>query len=226
MKILIAEDESSLRDSIVTYLEHDGNVCEMASDFNEASYKIALYEYDMVVLDINLVTGSGLDVLEKLKKEHKTTAVIIISANNSLDDKLVGLNLGADDYLTKPFHLAELNSRIKAVMRRARFGGDETIVFNEIRVDTRSRSVSINNSEVTLTKKEFDLLLFFITNKNRVLSKEIIAEHLWGDNIDLADNLDFIYVHINNLRKKLTQEGAKYIRTAYGSGYKFIEDIP
>jgi DNA-binding response OmpR family regulator len=226
MKILIAEDESSLRDSIVTYLEHDGNVCEMASDFNEASYKIALYEYDMVVLDINLVTGSGLDVLEKLKKEHRTTAVIIISANNSLDDKLVGLNLGADDYLTKPFHLAELNSRIKAVMRRARFGGDETIVFNEIRVDTRSRSVSINNSEVTLTKKEFDLLLFFITNKNRVLSKEIIAEHLWGDNIDLADNLDFIYVHINNLRKKLTQEGAKYIRTAYGSGYKFIEDIP
>lgn len=225
MKILIAEDELSLRDSIVTFLERDGNVCEVASDYNEASYKVDLYEYDMVVLDINLVTGSGLDVLDNLKKEHRDTAVIIISANNSLEDKLKGLNLGADDYLTKPFHLAELNSRIKAVMRRARFGGDETIVFNEIRIDTRARSVAINNNKIALTKKEFDLLLFFITNKNRVLSKEIIAEHLWGDHIDLADNLDFIYVHINNLRKKLTQEGAKYIRTAYGSGYKFIEEI-
>ena len=225
MKILIAEDELSLRDSIVTFLERDGNVCEVASDYNEASYKVALYEYDMVVLDINLVTGSGLDVLDNLKKEHRDTAVIIISANNSLEDKIKGLNLGADDYLTKPFHLAELNSRIKAVMRRARFGGDETIIFNEIRIDTRARSVAINNNKIALTKKEFDLLLFFITNKNRVLSKEIIAEHLWGDHIDLADNLDFIYVHINNLRKKLTQEGAKYIRTAYGSGYKFIEEL-
>ena len=226
MKILIAEDELSLQDSIVTYLERDGNVCEVASDFNEAQYKVALYEYDLVVLDINLVTGNGLDVLGHLKKVHKDTAVIIVSANSSLEDKLDGLNLGADDYLTKPFHLAELNSRIKAVMRRARFGGDETIVFNEIRIDTRSRQVAINNNQVALTKKEFDLLLFFVTNKNRVLSKEIIAEHLWGDHIDLADSLDFIYVHINNLRKKLTREGAKYIRTAYGSGYKFIEELP
>lgn len=224
MKILIAEDEQSLQASIVTYLERDGNVCAVASDYKEALYKVDLYQYDIVVLDLNLLTGSGLDILRYLKENKKETAVLIISANNSLEDKLVGLNLGADDYLTKPFHLAELNSRIKAIMRRARFGGDETIVFNEIKIDTRSRAVYINTNEIALTKKEYDLLLFFITNKNRVLSKEIIAEHLWGDHIDLADSFDFIYVHINNLRKKLTLEGAKYIRTAYGSGYKFIEE--
>ena len=224
MKILIAEDERALQASIQTYLEKDGNICEVASDYNEAMYKIDLYEYDIIILDINLITGSGLNVLRHLKEKYKETAVLIISANNSLEDKLEGLNLGADDYLTKPFHLAELNSRIKAILRRVRFGGDETIVFNEITIDTRSRSVYINKKPVILTKKEYDLLLFFITNKNRVLSKEIIAEHLWGDQIDLADNFDFIYVHINNLRKKLTSEGAKYIRTAYGSGYKFVEE--
>ena len=148
---------------------------------------------------------------------------MIISANNSLEDKLEGLDLGADDYLTKPFHLAELNSRIKAVLRRGKFGGNDIITFNEIKVDTSSRTVYINDRMIAITKKEFDLLLFFITNKGRVLSKEIIAEHLWGDNMDLADNFDFIYVHINNLRKKLTNEGSKYIKTAYGSGYKFVD---
>lgn len=223
MKILIAEDEVSLQHSICSYLEREGNICEVASDFSEASYKVDLYQYDVVVLDINLFNGSGLDVLRKLKAGRKETAVLIISANNSLEDKLEGLNLGADDYLTKPFHLAELNSRIKAVLRRGRFGGDETILFNQIKIDTRARTVHIHDKEISLTKKEFDLLLFFITNRNRVLSKEIIAEHLWGDHIDLADSFDFIYVHINNLRKKLTEEGAKYIRTAYGSGYKFTE---
>jgi len=224
MKILIAEDETSLQESISSYLEREGNICEVASDFGEAYYKVDLYQYDVVVLDINLLNGSGLDILRKLKSGRKETAVLIISANNSLEDKLEGLNLGADDYLTKPFHLAELNSRIKAVLRRGRFGGDETIVFNQIKIDTRARTVFIKEKEVTLTKKEYDLLLFFITNRNRVLSKEIIAEHLWGDHIDLADSFDFIYVHVNNLRKKLTEEGAKYIRTAYGSGYKFTEE--
>ncbi len=224
MKILIAEDEASLQESISSYLEREGNICELASDFGEAYYKVDLYQYDVVVLDINLLNGSGLDVLRKLKAGRNETAVLIISANNSLEDKLEGLNLGADDYLTKPFHLAELNSRIKAVLRRGRFGGDETIVFNQIKIDTRARTVFIKEKEVTLTKKEYDLLLFFITNRNRVLSKEIIAEHLWGDHIDLADSFDFIYVHVNNLRKKLTEEGAKYIRTAYGSGYKFTEE--
>ena len=224
MKILIAEDESELQKSMVTYLERDENVCETASNYDEALYKIDLYTYDLLVLDINLITGSGLDVLKLLKKDKKETATIIISANNSLDDKLEGLDLGADDYLTKPFHLAELNSRIKAVLRRGKFGGTERITFNEILIDTRSRTAYINEKSMSLTRKEYDLLLFLVTNKGRVLSKEIIAEHLWGDNSDLADNFDFIYVHINNLRKKLTAEGAKYIKTAYGTGYKFIED--
>ncbi|MCF8715704.1 response regulator transcription factor [Joostella atrarenae] len=225
MKILVAEDEFSLQQSIATYLEKEGNVCEVASDFNEASYKIAIYEYDIVILDINLLTGSGIDILKELKKKQGViTSVIIISANNSLDDKLEGLDLGADDYLTKPFHLAELNSRVKAILRRQKFGGGNVVMFNEIKIDTDSHVVTVDKEEVVLTKKEYDLLLFFIINKNKVLSKEIIAEHLWGDNSDLIDNFDFIYVHVNNLRKKLTQEGAKYIKTAYGSGYKFIDE--
>ncbi|WP_339713870.1 response regulator transcription factor [uncultured Kriegella sp.] len=224
MKILIAEDEIELQKSMATYLERDGNVCETASDYKEALYKVDLYEYDILILDINLITGSGLDILKELKKQHKNTATIIISANSSLDDKLEGLDLGADDYLTKPFHLAELNSRIKAVLRRGKFGGTEKIDFHEISIDTRSRTAFIDENPMSLTRKEYDLLLFFVTNKGRVLSKEIIAEHLWGDNSDLADNYDFIYVHINNLRKKLTNAGAKYIKTAYGTGYKFIED--
>ena len=224
MKYLIAEDEIDLQKSIVTYLQRDGNICEVASDFMEASEKAAIYDYDVIILDINLVTGSGLDVLKTLKKEKKKSGVIIISANNSLTDKLEGLDLGADDYITKPFHLAELNSRINAVLRRGKYGGDEIMEFNEIKIDTKSRTVYIDGKPIALTRKEYDLLVFFISNKGRVLSKEIIAEHLWGDDSDLLDNFDFIYVHINNLRKKLTAEGAKYIKTAYGSGYKFIED--
>lgn len=224
MKYLIAEDEFDLQQSIVTYLQRDGNICEVASDYCEASEKAAIYDYDVIILDLNLVSGSGLDVLKTLKKENKKAGVIIISANNSLTDKLEGLDLGADDYITKPFHLAELNSRINAVLRRGKFGGDEIMEFNEIKIDTKSRTAYIEGKAMALTRKEYDLLVFFISNKGRVLSKEIIAEHLWGDDSDLLDNFDFIYVHINNLRKKLTVEGAKYIKTAYGSGYKFIED--
>jgi DNA-binding response OmpR family regulator len=224
MKILIVEDEIELQQSMVSYLQKEINICEVASNFIEGSYKASIYDYDIILLDINLINGSGLDILKILKKENKNAGVIIISANNSLDDKLSGLDLGADDYLTKPFHLAELNSRIKAVLRRKQFDGNDTIVFNEIEINTTSRTVKVSNAEIMLTRKEFDLLLFFVTNKDRVLSKEIIAEHLWGDHSDMMDNFDFIYVHINNLRKKLTHAGAKYIQTAYGTGYKFKED--
>jgi len=224
MKYLIAEDEIDLQQSIVKYLQGDGNICEVASDYWEASEKSELYDYDVIILDINLVTGNGLEILKTLKKKRKKVGVIIISANNSLTDKLEGLDLGADDYITKPFHLAELNSRINAVLRRGKFGGDETLEFNEISISTKSRTTYINGKPIPLTRKEYDLLVFFISNQGRVLSKEIIAEHLWGDNSDLLDNFDFIYVHINNLRKKLTSKGAKYIKTVYGSGYKFIND--
>ena len=224
MKYLIAEDEKDLQQAIANYLHRDGNICEVASDYYEAIDKISIYDYDIIILDINLISGSGLDVLKLLKKEKKAAGVIIISANNSLDDKLLGLDLGADDYITKPFHLAELNARITAVLRRGKFGGDEIIVFHEIKIDTKSRTAFINDKPITLTRKEYDLLLFFVSNKGRVLSKEIIAEHLWGDDSDLLDNFDFIYVHINNLRKKLTIEGSKYLKTAYGTGYRFAED--
>lgn len=224
MKYLIAEDEQDLQQAIVSYLNRDGNICEIASDYYEAIDKISMYDYDIIILDINLISGSGLDVLKVVKKDKKSTGVIIISANNSLDDKLLGLDLGADDYITKPFHLAELNARITAVLRRGKFGGNEIIEFHEIKIDTKSRTAFINEKPITLTRKEYDLLLFFVSNKGRVLSKEIIAEHLWGDDSDLLDNFDFIYVHINNLRKKLTAEGSKYLKTAYGTGYKFVED--
>ncbi len=224
MKILVAEDELALQQSIVTYLERDGHVCETASDYRDAVYKVDLYDYDVIILDINLVTGSGLDVLKQLKKEKKEAGVIIISANNSLDDKLSGLDLGADDYLTKPFQLPELNARIKAVLRRGKYGGDSSLEYNEIRVNTDSRQAYVNDLPMNLTRKEYDLLVYFMVNKNRVLSKEAIAEHLWGDHIDLADNFDFIYVHINNLRKKLTKVAADYITTVYGMGYRFAQD--
>ncbi|MGA8853416.1 MAG: response regulator transcription factor [Christiangramia sp.] len=220
MKILIAEDEKSLQNSIKTYLEKDNNICETASDYEEASYRVSLYDYDIVLLDLNLVTGNGLDILKKIKSNKSQAGVIIISANNSLNDKLEGLDLGADDYLTKPFHLAELNSRIKAVLRRGKFGGNDDIVFNEIRINTKLKKVFIDENPLDLTRKEYDLLIFFVTNEGRVLSKEIIAEHLWGDQSDMLDNFDFIYVHINNLRKKLNA-ASKYVKTAYGSGYVF-----
>lgn len=224
MKILIAEDERALQQSIKTYLEGDKNICETASDFEETSCKVALYEYDIILLDINLVNGSGMDILKMLRDKNSAAGVIIISANNSLEDKLLGLDLGADDYITKPFHLAELNSRIKAVLRRGKYGGSELLVFNQIKINTAAKTVHIDDKLINLTRKEFDLLVFFITNEGRVLSKEIIAEHLWGDHSDMLDNFDFIYVHINNLRKKMGIPGSGYIKTAYGSGYKFIDE--
>ena len=191
MKFLVAEDEYDLQQAIIKYLSQEGNICESASDYIEASEKIDLYEYDIIILDLNLVTGSGLDLLKQLKKNHNRTGVIIISANNSLENKLEGLDLGADDYLTKPFHLAELNSRIKAVLRRGKFDGEDVLVFQEIRLDTNSRTAFLNEKPITLTRKEYDLLLFFITNQGRVLSKSIIAEHLWGDDSDMLDSFDF-----------------------------------
>jgi len=221
MKVLIAEDEIELQQSILAFLCSDNNICEYASDYSEALYKISLYEYDIAIIDINLITGSGLDLIKFLKKERKKTGIIVISANSSLEDKLVGLDLGADDYLTKPFHLAELYSRMKSIIRRSKFGGDCKIIFNEIEINTDSRSIYISQNLVLLTKKEYDLLLFFIINKEKVLSKESIAEHLWGDHSDLLDNFDFIYVHVNNLRKKMLKHGINYIKTSYGVGYKF-----
>ncbi len=224
MKILIIEDETELLSILNSYLTETGYYCEQAAEFNAAHEKISLYEYDIILLDITLPGGNGLDLIKILKENNQKTGVIVVSAKNSLDDKISGLDLGADDYMTKPFQLSELNSRIKAVLRRRHFEGASQIKFNEIEIDTENRTVEVQGQAVNLTKKEYDLLLFFLVNKNRLLTRESIAEHLWGDHIDLADNFDFIYTHINNLRKKIMANGGlDYIKTIYGMGYKFTE---
>ncbi len=224
MKLLIVEDEPELLNSISSYLTKEGYVCELASNFRKASEKIAIYEYDIILLDITLPDGNGIELLKIIKKSNIASGIIIISAKNSLDDKISGLDLGADDYITKPFQLPELNSRIKAVLRRNQFDRNNIITFNEIEINIHSKEVKINNQPVSLTKKEYDMLLYFLVNKNRVLTKESIAEHLWNDNIDLVDNFDFIYTHLNNLRKKIKEKGGNnYIKTIYGMGYKFTD---
>ncbi len=224
MKILLIEDEAALSDSILTYLREEGHTCELATDFRSAGLKADIYDYDCVVVDITLPGGSGLEIISDLKKKGSEAGIIIISAKNSLDDKISGLDLGADDYLTKPFHLSELNSRIKSIIRRRTFKGSKEITFQEISIVPEEMIVNVHHKPVVLTKKEFDLLIYFISNQNRVITKESIAEHLWGDDMDSADSFDFIYSHIKNLRKKLLEKGSEdYIQTVYGIGYKFAK---
>ena len=221
MKILIIEDELQLLEAIAGYLAEEGFLCEKASDFDEASEKIALYDYDLLILDLTPPGGNGLDLLYRLKKSKPDTGVLILTARNSLDDKLLGLDKGADDYLTKPFHLAELNSRIKAIIRRRQFNGREKLRYEEIEIDPESKEVYLNGIRVILSKKEYEMLLYFITNPNRVITKEALAEHLWGDHFDAADNFDFIYAHVKNLRRKIRKAGGKnYLKTVYGLGYR------
>jgi DNA-binding response OmpR family regulator len=222
MKILLIEDEPDLRKSIKQYLYQEGYLVESAADFVKAQEKASIYEYDCILVDITLPFGSGLDIIKQVKKSNSKAGIIIISAKNSLDDKILGLDLGADDYLPKPFELAELNARIKALIRRKNFDGNKSIVVNEITIVPEERLVKVNNETIALTGKEFDLLLFFVSNKNRVVSKNAIAEHLWGDDADQSDSHDFIYVHLKNLRKKLAEKGCPdYVQTIYGIGYNF-----
>lgn len=222
MKILIIEDEKQLQESISSYFQEDGLRCEVASTFQEASEKIALYQYDCILLDLGLPDGDGLRLLQEIKSLKKKEGVLIISARHSLDDKLEGLDMGADDYLVKPFHLSELRARVTAIVRRKKFDGDQQLVFEEILIDFSSMRVLVHGQPVLLTKKEYDLLIYFISNRGKVVTKNAIAEHLWGDDMDLADDYDFIYSHIKNLRKKLTAAGAiEYIHSIYGIGYKF-----
>ncbi len=222
MKILLIEDEPELRKSIKEFLYQEGYVVESANDFAKASEKAGIYDYDCVLVDITLPKGNGLDIIRQLKKANSKAGIIIISAKNSVDDKIEGLDLGADDYLPKPFNLAELNARIKALFRRKNFDGNKAIVLNEISIIPEERKVTVKDQEVILTAKEYELLLYFVSNKNRVLSKNSIAEHLWGDDADQIDGHDFIYTHIKNLRKKLLEKGcADYLQTVYGIGYNF-----
>ncbi|CDC99890.1 uncharacterized protein BN673_00638 [Prevotella sp. CAG:474] len=224
MKILIVEDEHKLSDSIVTYLKSEKYLCEQAFDYNEALEKVRGYDYDCVLLDLMLPGGSGLDILRDIKRRNNPAGVIIVSAKDSLDDKVKGLEIGADDYLPKPFHLAELGMRVYAIIRRKEFGASNTLENNGIKINLLEKSVEANGRPVTLTKSEYDLLLFFIGNRNRVLSKGAIAEHLSGDFADMMDNFDFVYTHIKNLKAKLAQTGMpNCIQNVYGMGYKWIE---
>ncbi|SHE82847.1 DNA-binding response regulator, OmpR family, contains REC and winged-helix (wHTH) domain [Mariniphaga anaerophila] len=223
MKILLIEDNTDLASGIEKYLSDEGYHCELSQTVEQALEKIQLYEYDCILLDISLPDGSGFVILEKLKQLGKQDGVIIISAKISLDDKLKGLSIGADDYLTKPFHLAELSMRIRALIRRRKFNGNNIIQQGGIHIDLAEKIVQYNGKTVEqLSPKEFELLILFISSPHRVLSKGSIAEHLAGDNADTFDNFDFVYAHVKNLKKKLKNAGCPgYIHTIYGMGYKF-----
>ena len=224
MKILIIEDEQGLLESIEAYFTEAGNICEIATDYASAIAKVSIYKYDCILLDITLPGGNGLDILKHLKENNNPDGVLIISAKNSLDDKLEGLDLGADDYLVKPFHLSELKARVTAIIRRKTFGGSNVLIFNEINIDLLAKEVKVKDQAVKFTRKEYALLLYFFANKGKVVSKNAIAEHLWGDTADMADNFDFIYSHVKNVRKKLEEAGCKdYIKAAYGMGYKLAD---
>ncbi len=219
---MIIEDELELAQDITGYLSSQDYLCELAVNYNEAIDKLAAYTYDCILLDLMIPFGDGLQVLEILKSGKRTDGVIIISAKNALDDKIKGLQLGADDYLAKPFHLSELSARIYSVIRRKQFDNSNTITHDELTVDMLSKTVKVGTNAVPLTKKEFDLLLLFLGNKNKVISKNALAEHLSGDIADMFDNHDFVYAHVKNLKKKLSEAGCEnYLKTIYGTGYKW-----
>ena len=224
MKILIVEDEPDLRETIRISLLKEHFVVETAADYFSALDKVNDYDYDCILLDIMLPGGSGLDLLRELKRLRRSDSVLIISAKDSLDDKVEGLELGADDYLTKPFHLAELNARVKSVIRRRQAKGDVSITVGNLLLYPDKRQVEVGGVPLQLNRKEFDLLYYFIVNPNRVINKMSLAESVWGDNIDQADSLDFIYSQVKNLRRKLKQADATVeLKAAYGFGYKLSE---
>ncbi len=225
MKILLIEDDKALSEAILTFLLKEDYICEMAANYRVAEEKIRLYQYDCILVDITLPDGNGLDIIRELKKHHVMAGVIIVSARNSLDDKIMGLDIGADDYLAKPFHLSELNARIKSLVRRQQFQGSNEIIFRDIQVLPDRKEVSVGGHRLELTPKEYQLLLYFLANTRRVISKDALAEHLWGDFMDTADSYDFIYSQVKNLRKKLNQYSTNvYLHAVYGIGYKFVKD--
>jgi len=225
MKILLIEDEQELAKSIQNYLNVNDFICEIAFDKKTAISKINSYEYDCILLDLMLPDGNGFEIITELKKLDKTEGVIIISAKETLETRIESFQLGADDYLTKPFHLSELLVRILALIRRKNFQGNNRVVFNEIEIDILLKSVKVHEKQMEITKKEIELLLFLIGNKNRVLSRSTIAEYLSGDMADMLDNHDFVYAHVKNLKNKLKKAGSNdYIKTMYGLGYKWKND--
>lgn len=225
MKLLVVEDNLQLSTNIKSYLSEEGYVCEVTDTYHQAIDKLYAFSYDLVALDLMLPDGTGLDLLRVIKDKFPQMGVLIISAKNALDDKLTGLNLGADDYLAKPFHLSELHARLRAIFRRRNQEGNDLVIFNEISVNVNTFEIKVGDTLLDLTRKEFELIHYLVINKNRLLTKQSIAEHLWGDYMDAADSFDFVYQHIKNIRKKISQAGGKdYIHTVYGVGYKFKEE--
>jgi DNA-binding response OmpR family regulator len=226
MKVLLVEDNIELTQNVSGYLSKEGYVVECASTYALAIDKIAGFDYDILLLDIMLPDNNGLEILKYLKAHNSDMGVLILSAKDALEDRIHGLELGADDYLPKPFHLSELNARIKSIYRRRQLSGSSEMVIGEIRIDTKTLEIRVADILLDLTRKEFEMFLYLVVNKNRVLTKQSIAEHLWGDYMDSMDSFDFVYQHIKNLRKKIATAGGKdYIQTMYGSGYKFNTNI-
>ena len=224
MKLLVVEDERSLSRSICDYLRMEGHICEEAANYRDAVIRTADNRYDCVILDIGLPDGSGLNVIREMKENKSTDRILILSARSSLEDKLVGLKAGADDYLTKPFHMAELSARLNSIYRRDNFMGFNEMIFNEIKIRIEENQAYVNDQLLNLTRKEYDLLVFFMVNRDRIVTKESIVEHLWGDNVVLTDSFDFVYTHVKNLRKKLMAKSCRnYIKVIYGFGYKFSD---
>ncbi|MBQ8269752.1 MAG: response regulator transcription factor [Bacteroidaceae bacterium] len=224
MKLLIIEDDASLSEIMSRALRNEGYVVETASTFFDADDKIAGYTYDCILLDIMLPDGNGLKLLEHIKSLDKGDRVIIISARDSIDDKVAGLDLGADDYLAKPFYMAELSARIKSVMRRGSGAVNRFMTAGNLQMDLQGRTVTVEGSELPLLKKEFDILLYFMQRPNHIVDKAVLAEAVWGDHIDAVDNFQFVYAQIKNLRKRLAEAGATMnVKAVYGFGYKFCE---
>ncbi len=222
MKILIIEDEQDLQNLILRYFKKEGYVCEVAATYQEGMRKINNHEYDCAIIDLNLPGGDGLNLVQNLKKDNNQTGIIIVSARDTINDRITGLDIGADDYLTKPFNLPELNARIKAVLRRKANNFSPKLEFGPLSINVEERKVIAHEKELKLTKKEYDILLFLVRNKNRVVTKDSIAEYLWGDYMDDAVSYDFIYAHVKNLRKKLAENQCQHLlKTVYGIGYKF-----
>lgn len=222
MKLLLVEDNARLAEEMRDFLVDNGFVVEQAARLQEASEKVAIYQYDLMIIDLGLPDGSGLDLIPEIKQIHPDAGILILTAKDAIEDKVSGLDLGADDYMTKPFHKAELNARIRSILRRNKFNRSNIMQIDELKVDLLASQAFVNDTPLNLTKKEYDLLLYFMQNPNRILTKESIAEHLWGDHIDQADSFDFIYNHIKNLRKKIVSAGGKNaIHAMYGMGYRF-----
>lgn len=224
MKLLIIEDERTLSQNIANYLSKEDYRCEQAYTFDDAIEKVTLYDYDCILLDLMLPGGNGLDILQVIKQKTNPTGVVIVSAKDSLDDKINGIKIGADDYLPKPFHLSELSVRVYSVIRGRHFSGNNLLTSQSITIDLLSKEVKVNGQSIVLTKSEYELLLFFISNRNQMITKSALAEHLSGDMADMLDNQDFIYAHIKNLKAKLAHAGCKNcIKNLYGIGYKWNE---